>query len=60
MPCLSIASRRFIPPTMLLSFIAIVITGYDKTKDLKGSFYLAVLWELRSIAKLWYFLTRWN
>jgi len=49
-----------IPPLNLLSFIAILVTGYTRTKDLKGSFYLGVLWELRSIAKLWYFLTRWN
>jgi hypothetical protein len=46
-----------IPPITLLSFIAIVITGYTRTKDLVGSIYLGILWEFRSLAKLWYFLT---
>jgi len=49
-----------IPPINIMSFIAILITGYNRTKDLKGAFYLGVMWELRSLAKLWYFLTRWN
>jgi len=49
-----------IPPINLLSFISIVVTGKYRTGDLKGAFYLGVLWELRSLAKLWYFLKRWN
>ena len=49
-----------IPLLNLLSFIAIWITGYNRTRDFKGSFYLGVLWELRSLAKLYYFLTRWK
>jgi len=49
-----------ITPINFLSFLAILITGYSQTKDLKGSFYLGVMWELRSLAKLYYFLTRWK
>jgi len=51
---------RIIPPVDLITFIIILIIGYNKTKDLKGSFYLGILLELRSLAKLYYFLTRWK
>jgi len=49
-----------ISPLNIMIFIGLISIGYHKTKDLKGSFYLGVLWELRSLAKLWYFLTRWE
>jgi glycosyltransferase involved in cell wall biosynthesis len=45
-----------ITPINLITFIAIWATSYDVTKDFKGSIYSAILWELRSLAKLFYFL----
>lgn len=43
-------------PFNFVVMLAIILFAYYKTRDYWGAFFLGILWELRSLAKLWYYL----